>query len=75
MSTELFNVNTEIKHFFALQNNLREKVIKEDRFPTSKKYVVGGDVAYVDASDKLIGAIVVLDSISLKVVEEVSREI
>lgn len=74
MSTELFNENPEFKHFFDLQNNLREKVIKEDQLPTPIKYVAGVDVAYDDASDKMIGAIVVLDSITFKVVEEVSHE-
>lgn len=74
MSTEIFNEDPEFKQFYDLQNSLSEKVIKEDQLVVPIRYIAGVDVAYNDASDKMIGAIVILDSITFKVVEEVSHE-
>jgi deoxyribonuclease V len=74
MSTELFNEEKKFKQLYDLQNSLREKVIKEDQLPDKIQYIAGVDVAYSDASDKMIGAIVILESITLKVVEQVSHE-
>jgi deoxyribonuclease V len=74
MSTELFNEEPEFKQLYDLQNSLSEKVIKEDQLTEPIKYIAGVDVAYHDASDKMIGAIVILDSITFKVAEEVSHE-
>ena len=74
MNTELFNENPEFQSLYALQNSLSEKVIKDDQLVLPIHYIAGVDVAYNDASDKMIGAIVILDSITFKVVEEVSHE-
>ncbi len=74
MSTELFNEEKEFKQLYDLQKSLSKKVIKEDQLAAPIKYIAGVDVAYNDTSDKMIGAIVILDSITFKVVEEVSHE-
>ncbi len=74
MSNELFTEEQEFEQYYNLQNSLREKVIKEDQLAVPIKYIAGVDVAYNDASDKMIGAIVILDSITFKVIEEVSHE-
>jgi deoxyribonuclease V len=74
MSKESFKEEEEFEQYYNLQNSLREKVIKEDQLAAPIKYIAGVDVAYNDASDKMIGAIVILDSITFKVIEEVSHE-
>ncbi|WP_210418052.1 deoxyribonuclease V [Flavobacterium sp. KBS0721] len=74
MNDNLFHEEPEFKQLYALQNSLSEKVIKEDQLVLPIQYIAGVDVAYNDASDKMIGAIVILDSITFKVVEEVSHE-
>jgi deoxyribonuclease V len=74
MNIEIFNEESEFKQYYDLQNSLREKVIKQDQLVEPIKYIAGVDVAYNDASDKMIGAIVILDSITFKVIEEASHE-
>lgn len=69
-----FDEKEEFKQFYDLQNSLIEKIIKEDQLSQTIRYVAGVDVAYHDASDKMIGAIVILDSESYEVVEETSHE-
>lgn len=54
-----------------LQSNLAEKVEKKDNFGIIK-YVAGVDVAYSKESNLLIGAVVILEAETLKVVESVT---
>lgn len=56
-----------------LQQKLAQKVIKDDLFDQIQ-YVAGIDVAYSKINDKLIAAIVILESDSLKLVESVTVE-
>ncbi|KIC00737.1 hypothetical protein OA88_17605 [Flavobacterium sp. JRM] len=53
MNNELFNEEQEFKQYYDLQNNLRDKVIKQDQLPEIIKYIAGVDVAYNDSSDRL----------------------
>jgi deoxyribonuclease V len=74
MNNELFNEEQEFKQYYDLQNNLRDKVIKQDQLPEIIKYIAGVDVAYNDGSDKMIGAIVVLNAQTYEVVEQAFHE-
>ncbi|MBR2567323.1 MAG: deoxyribonuclease V [Paenibacillus sp.] len=56
-----------------IQQELAQKVIQEDAF-NQIHYVAGVDVAYSKSNDKLIAAIVILESESLKLVESVIVE-
>ncbi len=60
--------------YYNLQNEMREKVIKEDRLPSAIKYIAGVDVAYHEVSQKMVGGIVVLDAETLEVVETALHE-
>jgi deoxyribonuclease V len=53
MKNKLFEEQQEFKQYYDLQNNLRDKVIKQDQLPEIIKYIVGVDVAYNDSSDRL----------------------
>ena len=74
MNNELFNEEQEFKQYYDLQNNLRDKVIKQDQLPEIIKYIAGVDVAYNDGSDKMIGAIVVLNAQTHELVEQAFHE-
>ncbi|MBF7089957.1 deoxyribonuclease V [Flavobacterium sp. ALJ2] len=74
MNNELFNEEQKFKQYYDLQNNLRDKVIKQDQLPEIIKYIAGVDVAYNDGSDKMIGAIVVLNAQTHEVVEQAFHE-
>ncbi|KIA91610.1 endonuclease V [Flavobacterium sp. JRM] len=74
MNHELFNEEQEFKQYYDLQNNLRDKVIKQDQLPEIIKYIAGVDVAYNDGSDKMIGAIVVLNAQTHEVIEQAFHE-
>lgn len=56
-----------------IQQELAQKVIKEDSF-NQIHYVAGVDVAYSKTNDKLIAAIVILETDMLKLVESVVIE-
>lgn len=56
-----------------IQQELAKKVIKEDSF-NQIHYVAGVDVAYSKTNDKLIAAIVILETETLKLVESVVIE-
>lgn len=56
-----------------IQEQLAQKVIKEDAFDQIN-YVSGVDVAYSKSNDKLIAAIVILETETLKLVESVVIE-
>ncbi|OUL61657.1 deoxyribonuclease V [Flavobacterium sp. AJR] len=74
MKNKLFEEQQEFKQYYDLQNNLRDKVIKQDQLPEIIKYIAGVDVAYNDGSDKMIGAIVVLNAQTYEVVEQAFHE-
>ena len=74
MTDELFSEDPNLKSNYDLQNRLRDKVIKEDQFPETVLYIAGVNVAYDDSSHTMIGAIVVLDAITLEVIEKASYE-
>lgn len=74
MKNKLFEEQQEFKQYYDLQNNLRDKVIKQDQLPEIIKYIAGVDVAYNDGSDKMIGAIVVLNAQTREVIEQAFHE-
>lgn len=74
MINELFKEEQEFSHFYDLQDSLSKRVITEDQLADTIQYIAGVDVAYSDASNKMIGAIVVLDANNFKVVEQTFHE-
>ncbi len=69
-----FNEDKEYLPYYTLQDKMRSQVIKEDRLPSEILYVAGVDVAYNEQESRMVGGIVVLDAITLKVVEEKYHE-
>lgn len=62
------------EEYYIKQEELSKEVIVENQLPPSIKYVAGTDVAYNDKADMTIGAIVVLDAITLQVVDSAVHE-
>lgn len=56
--------------YFKRQEQLKSKVIKKDQLPKVIKYVAGTDVAYNEPENTMVGAFVVLDAVTLEVVEQ-----
>jgi deoxyribonuclease V len=56
------------------QKQIASQVIRESLDGSDYKIIAGADVAYNDVSKKMIGAIVVLNSETMEVVEEVTHE-
>lgn len=56
-----------------LQQELAAKVIKCDQL-SKVHFVAGVDVAYAKESDKLVAAVVILDAVTLEIVETVTAE-
>jgi len=67
-------MNPTYQKYYDLQNQMRSKVIKEDKLPAKIRTVAGVDVAYDEANNSMIGAIVLLDASSLKIVEQAHHE-
>ncbi|MEL7119327.1 MAG: deoxyribonuclease V [Bacteroidota bacterium] len=55
--------------YFQLQKQLSQRVITSNHFD-AVTHIAGADVAYSDATDQMIGAIVVLDAQTLEVVDQ-----
>ncbi|GIQ60055.1 hypothetical protein Flavo103_31910 [Flavobacterium collinsii] len=70
MTNEIFNSNPEFEVYYDLQNELREKVITDDQLPKTIQYIAGVDVAYNDAKDNMVGAIVILNAQTHEVIEK-----
>ncbi len=60
--------------YYAIQKTYKEKVIRQNQLPATVQYIAGADVAYDDRTQRMIGAIVVLDADSLDVVDESAHE-
>lgn len=63
-----------LNHYHQLQSQLQEKVVTTNQLPTNIKYAAGVDVAYKDAQNRMIGAIVVLHVESLQIVDQAFHE-
>lgn len=62
------------EEYYLKQKELSEKVITENQLPDNVRYIAGTDVAYSDSSNKMIGAIVVLDANTLEMVDYATHE-
>jgi len=60
--------------YYALQKELRERVIHTDVLPKKIEHIAGTDVAYNDEEDTMIGAFVVLNAETLEVIEMAHHE-
>lgn len=74
MEEGLYSADNDFLPYFIQQNELSKKVIEEDQLPDNINYIGGVDVAYNELKQKMIGAIVVLDSKTLETVEEAYHE-
>lgn len=52
-----------------LQLDLATRVVREDQLPSAVRLVAGADVAYEKNGDRLFAAVVILDAITLDIVE------
>lgn len=68
MNPKKLDNNFSVKKAHYAQTALCKKIVAEDHLPKQIKRVAGVDVAYFE--DKAIGAVVVLDYISLEALEE-----
>jgi deoxyribonuclease V len=59
----------------SLQLSLGERVVREDRIPSAIALVAGVDVAYEKDGDFVFAAVVVLDAITLEVVETATTQV
>lgn len=64
----------DVGAYLKEQQRLAQKVIKKDRLPQKIRFVAGTDVAYDTNGENMVGAIVVLDADTLKVVESASHK-
>lgn len=74
MENGIYKGNADFLPYFIEQNEMSEKVITEDCLPERINLIGGVDVAYNEDQQKMIGAIVVLNSKTLEVVEESYHE-
>ncbi len=70
MKETFFPEDENFKPYYALQDELRGKVIKTDQLTEPVRYVAGVDVAYNDLDLHMVGAIVVLDAYTFEVVDQ-----
>ncbi len=63
-----------LEYFYALQEKMRRQARMRDELPNPVRYVAGVDVAYRDADNTMIGAIVVLEAQSLEVVTQAHHQ-
>ena len=64
----------QYKAYYDIQKELRTRVIHTDVLPAKIKYIAGTDVAYNDEDNSMIGAVVILDAETLKVIETAHHE-
>jgi len=74
MKIKLGESSRALQSCYVLQDELRTRVVKQSKLPVEVKYIAGTDVAYDEESQRMIGAIVVLDAQSLSVIEKQSHE-
>lgn len=74
MEKGLYSENADFLPFYVEQNEMKEKVIKTDCFSDEINFIGGVDVAYNEDEQRMIGAIVVLDSKTLETIEESYHE-
>ena len=56
--------------YVRIQEQLRNQVVKKDQLPKVVRYIAGTDVAYDEAQHTMVGAFVILDAVTLEVVEQ-----
>ncbi len=69
-----YTEHSDFLPYYIQQNEMKDKVIKEDILPDELRYIGGVDVAYYEKEKRMIGAIVVLDFQTLELVEEAFHE-
>jgi len=69
-----YNKEFELLPFYLLQNEMKDKVIKEDELIDNIKYIAGVDVAYNELEQVMVGAVVVMDAVTLEIVDESSHK-
>ncbi|MEZ5043390.1 MAG: deoxyribonuclease V [Saprospiraceae bacterium] len=74
MEEGMYSGNNDFLPYYLQQNEMSKKVIKEDNLPEEINCIGGVDVAYNELKQKMIGAIVVLNSKTFEIMEEAYHE-
>ena len=72
MKENELSLDFDVDPYYRLQETISEKVILENQLPDKVNFIAGADVAYNDKEKKMVGVIVVLDAITLSVVDSAS---
>ncbi|MCC6726106.1 MAG: deoxyribonuclease V [Saprospiraceae bacterium] len=62
--------NETFMRYYAIQKEIAKKVVRTDDLPSVINFIAGVDVAYDDNAKEMVGAIVILNSQTLEVVEK-----
>ncbi|WP_435262411.1 deoxyribonuclease V [Tenacibaculum sp. nBUS_03] len=65
-----YNEEFDLLPFYLLQNEMKGKVIKKDMLKDKIKYIAGVDVAYNELDQVMVGAVVVMNAVTLEIVDE-----
>ncbi|CAG0893307.1 unnamed protein product [Darwinula stevensoni] len=74
MKEGYYEEDSDFMPYYLLQKELKQKVISYNDIKGEVRYIAGADVAYNDATKKMVGALVVLDANTLQVVEQQVHE-
>lgn len=66
--------DSQYKKYYDIQKELRKRVVLSDQLPKKVKYIAGTDVAYNEADNTMIGAVVILNADTLEVIETAYHE-
>ena len=74
MQEGMYSENSDFLPYYIQQNEMCDRVIKIDELPVKINLIGGVDVAYNEIEQKMIGAVVVLNSETLEIVDEAHHE-
>ena len=74
MMEDIYDEQFDLTPYYQAQLDLKNKVIDHDEFADPIQYIAGADVAYDEDNNRMVGALVLLNAITLEVVESVYHE-
>jgi deoxyribonuclease V len=74
MDSGLYKNDEDILQYYLMQNELKQRVVVANELSKEPQFVAGVDVAYNDLEKRMVGAIVILNAVTLEVVEKVYHE-
>lgn len=69
-----YTVEDDFMEKYVLQNEIAEKIIKEDQIQCPIKYIAGVSVAYNDVEQKMVSAVVIMDVETQEIVDQAFSE-